>query len=263
MSKTLNLTDRVLARGRHLHELGFQMDAQRMLGRLANWQQLPDAVAEETQARLADIHLRDGHYTQARRHLAAALAHRPDNARYHYLLATALDAGETNQAEAAYKHYRRSLELDPNQADCLSDFGLLALRLDRNEEGLQALRQAVAVAPDDAVVVGKLLDGLRRCGLCEEARLTLRAALFRNPRSYAFAKLWSTFRFEQACQAQQMARQHGGTSTATDKPVLLPFLRLADNGAPKPRHGRRHGLLSPFTPPHGPRSTQVPDRKHA
>src|SRR5689334_11449887 len=137
MSKTLNLADRVLARGRHLHELGYQRDAQRMLGRLANWQQLPASVAEETQARLADIQLRNGQYAQARRHLTAALAHRPDNARYHYLLATALDANERDQAQTAYEHYQRSLELDPNQADCLSDFGLLALSLRRDEEGLR------------------------------------------------------------------------------------------------------------------------------
>src|SRR5437773_1011865 len=117
MSRTLNLADRVLAIGRNLRELGRDEDALRMLGRLAGWQHLPAEVAEETQACLADIRMRHCQFAQARRHFAALLGYRPDNPRYHYRLAAAFDADQKGSAEAAYEHYRQSLELDPNQAD--------------------------------------------------------------------------------------------------------------------------------------------------
>src|SRR5262249_2735450 len=145
----------------------------------------------------------------------------------HYLLATAFDADDKDQALAAYGHFRQSLKLDPNQADCLSEFGVLALRLHKDAEGLRALRRAAELTPVDGEVLDKLVQGLLRCGKLEDARLTLRAALFRNPGTYAFQKLWSDFRFHQACETQQAARQHGEDHGETEEPVLLPFLRLA------------------------------------
>ena len=99
------------------------------------------------------------------------LADRPDHARNHYHLAKACDADDQGDTVAALEHYGRSLELDPNQPDCLSDFGLLALRSGREEEGLRSLRRAVELAPDDAAIVGQLLAGLRQCGRLAEARL--------------------------------------------------------------------------------------------
>ena len=86
MSMTLNLVDRLLARGRHFQQLGRDHDAIDTLGRLSRFASLPAEVAEETQARLAEIHLRGNRPRKARRHLTAALVHQPTNARYHLLL---------------------------------------------------------------------------------------------------------------------------------------------------------------------------------
>ena len=265
MSRTLNLAERTLALGRNLHQLGCDGEAIRLLGRLAGWQHLPAEVAEETQSRLADLRLRNQQYAQARRHLAAALLHRPDNARGHYQLATAFDPDEKDQVQAAYEHYQRSLQLDPKQPDCLSDFGLLALKLDKQEEGLQALRRAVELAPDDPCVVNRLAEGLLQCGQFEEARRTLLAALFRNSQNYAFHKLWNDFRFQRAHEAQQAARQLGENRAEGDEPVVLPFVHGEDADAPKTPQRRRLRLdgASPFTPPHTPRQAPLPDRKHA
>ena len=260
MSRTLNLAERTLARGRNLHEVGCDGEALRILGRLAGWRQLPSAVAEETQACLAAIRLCHKQFAQARRHLTAVLLHRPNDARGHYQLASAFDAEEKDQARAAYQHYQRSLQLDPNQPDCLGDFGLLALKLGKEEEGLRSLRRAVELAPDDPGVVGKLIEGLGQCGRLEEARLTLRAALFRNSRNHAFHKLWNDFRFQRAHEAQQAARQIDESSSERDEPVVLPFLRLA--GSPPRRRIRRDGA-SPYSPPHPLRHARIPDRKHA
>lgn len=265
MSRTLNLADRVLALGRRFQELGRAADALRMLGRLAGWRQLSAAVAEETQARLADLRMHHGQFAQARRHLAALIAHRPDHARYHYQLATAFDIDHKGSAQAAYEHYQRSLALDPNQADCLSDFGLLALKLGKEAEGLHALGRAVELAPDDSAVVGKLVEGLRRRGQLDEARLTLRAALFRNPRKQEFHKLWNDFRFQQACAVQQGAGQMHGVLPGTDEPVVLPFVGPADHAVPtaRDRTRARPDWIAAFSPRSACGPARATDEKRA
>jgi Tfp pilus assembly protein PilF len=263
MSKTLKLADRVLALGRNFQELGRDEDALRVLGRLAGWRQLPADVAEQTHARLAEISFRHGQFPQARRHLQAVLVRRPNNARYHYWFAVAFDGDEKSQNQVAYDHYRRSLELDPQQVDCLSDFGLLALKLGKDEEGLQALRRAVELAPDDAdTVVGKLVEGLRFCGQLEEARQTLRRGLFRNPRNSAFHKLWNEMRFQRAYEAQQAGFRRGDGCPDIEEPILLPYLRLLREGAPQ-IPCRKKARIGGTPPAVSHRLAPVSDRKPA
>ncbi len=264
MSRTLNLVARLLARGRRLHELGREHDAFTILRHLAGFRELPAAVAEETQARLADIQMRRHRYVSACRHLATALVYRPDSASYHYQLATALDTEGRGDLQRAAEHYRQALRLDPQQPRYRSDFGLLALRRGQTEEGLEALRQAAELAPNDPVVVGKLLDGLWQAGQAEEAWQALRAARFRNPRDGRFCKLWSDFQFRQL-REQQQAAQRTGSGDGDPGPVLLPFLRPVPRppAAPVIRKIIRHDGPTPLPPPHIPRPAQRSDQKHA
>src|SRR5262249_12819596 len=132
MSMKLNLADCLLAMGRRFQELGRDYDARQVLGKLGNLRQLPAAVAEETQVRLAAMGLKNPRFHRARRHLTAALAHQPDNARYHYLLAGALNSDHRADPQRALEHYQRSLELDPKQPLCLGEYGLLALTLGKS-----------------------------------------------------------------------------------------------------------------------------------
>jgi Tfp pilus assembly protein PilF len=232
MSMKLNLVDRLLALGRNFQKQGRNYDARQILSRLSHLGELPAGVAEETQARLAEIHLKDNSFRRARKHLAAALSHRPDNARYHYLLANALENDIRGNSQRAADHYRRSLALDPKQPRCLGEFGLMALRLGQTEEGLDALRKAVELAPDEPETVGNLVEGLRREGLVDEARRVLRAALFRNPRDGRFRRLIQDFEFHQLRQRQETARHTGGPGEVDDDgPVLLPFNGPAPEGA--------------------------------
>src|SRR5262249_23743964 len=157
-------------------------DALRILSRLAGFRELPASAAEEAQARLAEVLLRRRRYARARRHLAAALAHQPDNPHYHYLMATALDAGAAADPQRAAAHVRGALGLDPDRPRTLCDFGLAALRLGKTEEGLACLRRALRLAPDDPVVLAKVVKGFRQEGLDDEERNALRAGLFRHPR---------------------------------------------------------------------------------
>src|SRR5947209_1539349 len=114
MSTTLNLVDRLLTLARHRQAIGCTQDAIALLTRLTHFRDLPAEAAEETQARLGELHLEGGRFRRARRHLTAALRHCPDSARYHFLMARAAGADDRRDPERAAGHYRRSLELGPD-----------------------------------------------------------------------------------------------------------------------------------------------------
>jgi tetratricopeptide (TPR) repeat protein len=266
MSRTLNLVDRLMAMGRKFQELGRDQDARHVFGQVTRFAELPAPIAEETQARLAEIHLKHHRYRRARRHLGAALAHQPENARYHYLLANALDTDTRGDSDRAAEHYRRSLELEPRQPRCLGEYGLLCLRLGQADEGLEALRRAVELAPDDPEAIGNLVEGLRQEGHVDEARTALRAARFRNPRDVRFRKLWSDFEFHQLRQQQEAERHSGRNGWGQNEgPMLLPFVRPAPEGLAV-RTGqkvvRRDGATPPASP-HLARRLRRPDQKRA
>jgi tetratricopeptide (TPR) repeat protein len=255
MKPTLNLVDHLLALGRRYQDLGQGRDALRIFTRLSSFRELPAEAAEEAQVRLAELQLKRRKYGRARRHLAIALRFQPDSARYHFLLAGALRAGDRGNLEKAAEHYRRSLELDPDNVKCLVEYGLVAVRLGQSEEGLARLRQAVEHAPDNAEVVGKLAKGLRLAGRSDEARAALRAALFRNPRAPRFRKLWNEYQYQHLRREQDARRMdRAGPHLYDDEPVLLPFLGITkdtpattDAGSPTIL---RHDESAPAVGPH-------------
>lgn len=251
MSTTLNLVDRLLSLARTYHTVGREHDALRLLTRLGGFRELPAAAAEEAQARLAEIHLRWHRHKRARRHLTAALRHQPDSARYHHLMAQAVEADRHGDPQRAAEHYRRSLELDPEQPECLGDYGLLALRLGQTEEGLDCLRRAADLRPADPQPLTRLVEGLRLAGRRDEARAALRLALFRNPRDARFRKLWDDFQFDQLRREQEAARLGRPDGADDDGPVVLPFIRVED-GTRRRDRVRADGPAS-LRPPHGPR----------
>jgi tetratricopeptide (TPR) repeat protein len=217
MQATLNLFEHVLGRARRLQGLGRPREAGQLYRRLANFRELPPDVAEETQARLAELHLRRRRYGAARRHLAAALVLRPDGARYHYLMATALQADEGGDLERAAFHLARAVELAPDRVRYRCEAGLLAVRRGDAEGGLALLRQAAGQAPEQPEVVGRLVKGLLLAGRPDEARSAVRAALFRAPRSPRLRKLSHDLEF-------QLLRRDADQSAEPAGPVVLPFV---------------------------------------
>jgi len=264
MSRMLNLVDHLLATGRKLHRLGRERDALRIFGRLAGFLELPPQAAEETLSRLAEIAFRHGHYRQARRHLKAALIQQPTNARYHHLMAAALSSDPKADLHRAADHYRRSLDLDPEQPRVLSEFGLVALRLGQAQEGLAALCRAVELAPNDPEIVSQLARGLCQADRSDEAQDVLRAAMFRNPRDGRFRDLWDHFQFQALCEAQAVRRRDVEARRREEEgPTILPFIRPepSTDGAAGKRI--RRDRPSPLRPPHLPRMAPLSDRKHA
>jgi tetratricopeptide (TPR) repeat protein len=263
MSRTLNLVAHLLARGRHLHNLGVENQALRTLGQLARFRELEPEVAEELQSRLAEILLRRGKFARARRHLAAVLAHQPDNPHYHHLMATAIEADAEGDPARALDHWRRALQLDPTDRRYLSAFGLVAVREGQVEEGLAALRQAYQESADDPAVLARLTEALCHAGEHEEARTALRAALFRNPRNHEIRQLWNDFQFKQLQDQQQAARRLRLAEEAGDEPRVLPFVRPAPGPATATPGGRfiRRDRAGRHARPHF--GNLIPDKKHA
>lgn len=265
MSRTLNFTDHLLAMGRKYQHAGRDREALYVLGRLARCGAVPSEKAEEAQSRLAEIYLRLRRYRRARRHLTALLVYRPDNAHYHYLMATALVGDVQGDRERAAEHFRRSLALDPNQSHCLRGYGLLALRLGQSEEGLKALYRAVELNPADPEALADLAEGLSQEKRPDEVRRALLAARFRNPRDRRFQQLWQDFQFEVLRHEQEAAGRDEAADADEDAPALLPFIR-PEPGALPTRFGRkiiRHDPASPPMPPHISRPAELPEQKHA
>jgi Flp pilus assembly protein TadD len=260
MHVTINLFDFLLETGRRYHEAGRHRDALVVLTRLSGLREVPAEVAEEAQARLGELQLKRRRFVRARRHLTAALRHRPDEARYHYLMGLACQEEDRGNLERAAGHYRRSLELDATDTKCLVEFGLLAIRLGRSEEGLARLREAVARAPDDPSVTAKLVKGLRHLGKPDEARAEVRAALFRNPRDPRFRKLWNEYQYRELRRKQQAGRLDRDPAADADEPVLLPFVRPSAANTPAPQV-RQDGPAT-VAPPHPPRAPRRTDQRN-
>jgi Flp pilus assembly protein TadD len=213
----LNLAERLLALGRSLQKLGREHDAVAALKRLARFPALPRHLAEEVHDRLGDLYLGMKKYRRARRHVALALAQQPNHPHYHLQLAGLLE--KTGESDRAGEHYRRSLELEPDQPRCLAAYGLLTLRQGNTEDGLTCLRCAAEMDPDDVKVMRLLVKGLCRAGRSDEAERALRLGAFRGPQ---FRRLWDGYRLKQLCRDQVRQRQEGWE----ERPALLPFVRL-------------------------------------
>ena len=251
---SLPFHNRLMERGRHLQALGLAREALQLWNRVADMKSLPPALAEEAQSRLGEMQLERGKHARARRHLAAALAHQPANAHYHFLLAQAIEEDPKGDLEKALEHYRRALHGDPDQPQYLGAFGRLAIDLGKGAEGAQALRRAAKLAPDDADVILLVLDGLGETQP-DEALAILRLALFRNPRAARFRKLWSDFHF-QRLRADQEAKR---APLPQDSATLLPFMVPA-TGDNRPPRWRRHPSSSPGRPHF---TLPFSDKKHA
>jgi Tfp pilus assembly protein PilF len=175
-------------------------------------------------------------------------------------MAKACLAEDRGDLERAADHFRRSLVLDGTQAMCRADYGVLAVRLGHTEDGLAQLRQAIELAADDAEVIARVVKGFRLAGRADEARDVLRAALFRQPKSPRFRKLWNEFQFQQLRQRQQAERQKRPGAEADDGPLLLPFVRPADDGSAP---GVRHDGPATVPAPHLPRPSRHSDQRNA
>jgi tetratricopeptide (TPR) repeat protein len=262
MDTTFNLVELLLARGRRCQEQGRLREAAHVLSQLAGFRELPGAAAEEVQSRLAEVQFKRRKYQRARRHLSAALAHSPNCGRYLHLMGAAFATGESSDLQRSIECYRKALEVEPDQVECLCECGLLEVREGETETGLARLRRAVELAPDDAGVLAKLAKGLRLAGRGNEARAALQAGLFRNPRQPRFRKLWDEYQYRMLRRRQEQQRLGRQTPRAGGEgPIVLPFVRPADRPtAADPASGVREDGRETVPAPHLFRPAPRPDQ---
>ncbi|GIW79747.1 MAG: hypothetical protein KatS3mg105_1554 [Gemmatales bacterium] len=182
------------------------------------WCQLVNA----TEAGLAGERLLEQkQYRRARRHLAAALGQFPQQPRLHYLYGRSLVRGNRRRWYVAEAHLRKSLELDPYQADCTADLGWLCLRNGRPKEAETLLRHSVKLAPGDASILRKAVRGLCRLGLVADAQDVLRQAVRRFPQAGELRHLWRQFMYWRLFDRQQSVRD--ALRNDDGDPMCLPF----------------------------------------
>lgn len=228
MSRTLNLIDILLTTGRHLVTMGRFTEALEPLTKLSGFRSLPDHALEELQSLLADVHLQQHRYVEARRHLAAALTLKPLKAEYHYLMAIAIEEDERADWKRAEMYFARAVQIEADNPAYWVDFGSYLFKMGKAKQGLAAIRKAFALATTDVDVVGEVAAILRREGYFDEATTKLRSALFHNHGAQRFRLLWQQHQFHliRADQEKKQSRANG-----TDRPVILPFVAT-------PRHGK-------------------------
>jgi tetratricopeptide (TPR) repeat protein len=228
MSRTLNLIDILLTTGRHLVMMGRFTEALEPLTKLSAFRSLPDHALEELQSLLADVHLQQHRYVEARRHLAAALTLKPLKAEYHYLMGIAIEEDERADWKRAEMYFARAVQIEADNPAYWIDFGSYLFKMGKAKQALAAIRKAFALATTDADIVGEVAAILRREGYFDEATTKLRSALFHNHGVQRFRLLWQQHQFH-LIRADQEKKQ--SKRNATDRPVILPFVAT-------PRHGK-------------------------
>jgi tetratricopeptide (TPR) repeat protein len=236
-ASTINMAQALLDRGRKLWEQDRYEEASKLLSRLLALRVLSPQVAERAQFYLGDIQLAQGHYSKARRHLAAAIGSGIGIGETHFLMACALEWDDESDVDAAYKHYRKAVELEPGQPLYSSAYALMRIRRrpdprKYDRDALRRLRAAFSASPDDQDIVYNYALGLVEMGRRGEAQLILRRARKRWPDHPAFEGLWFDFMADEGLLPQPPQSPQTRSSSAVpaklrvvsdDEPVLLKF----------------------------------------
>jgi tetratricopeptide (TPR) repeat protein len=229
MSKTLNLIDILLTTGRHLFLMGRFTEALQPLTKLSGFRKLPDPADEELQSLLAEIYLQQKKYRDARRHLAVAMAMRPLNAEYCYLMAVAFDEDEEADRKRAEAFYARAVELEADQPTYWLDFGSFLFKIGKRKAALKAIRRAYTLGITDVEIVGEVAEVLRREAYADEATTKVRAALFHSHGCARFRQLWQQHQFALIHLRQQKSKPNEA-ERQSDRSVILPFVTGAHHG---------------------------------
>ncbi len=249
MSKMLNLADCLFARARGLQEIGRPQDALPILRRLSRFPGLSTTAGSEILQLLGEgcLELRD--FRAARKHLRQLLRIDPHNAYAHHLLALAIENDAESDAAKSSRHHRRAIELAPNCPDFLAAAGVYFVDTGRARKGIELLRRAWELAPDDFDTLKLLVESLCESAKFDDAHRTLGIAQFRHGRDGRFPVISTGIELRELCH-QRRAESRAATNNRLQESTILPFNdAVAD--APKPvRAHRRDAGRSRVQRPH-------------
>lgn len=249
MCKTLNLLDGILSKARRLQEMGRSHDALPILCRLSKYPELPPAVAAEVRQAMGEAYLDVGQFRAARKCLRVALRLEPANATVHHLLARAIESDPQCDSRLAGRHHRRALELAPHDADFLAIGGSYFVEMGRVRRGLELLRRAVELAPDDFEILDSLVEALCDVNRFDEARKTLNAARFQFSGNMRLPNLVAGVELREIRERQAAAR-HSSPDTRITEPIVFQFPGVTPSSNRPVRALRRDAGRTRVSRPH-------------
>jgi TolB-like protein/Tfp pilus assembly protein PilF len=149
------------------------------------------------------VPVREG-FQRAREAVERALALAPDLAEAHVMLSQIQRTYEWDW-KGADASSRRALEMAPGSADALRETGLLALELNRLEEGVDLLRRAVEQDPLSSHGYGRLGYAYRALGRLPEAAEAMRKALELAPQRISSHHVLAIILADQGRDAEALA----------------------------------------------------------
>lgn len=232
MSRPIRIVTHLLQSARRLLHSGQHRQARDVLRRLEAFP-LTNTVAGRVKALLAEGCLRRRNFARAQRLLAQAADLRPACPRIAFLLGLAW----AEDPVAARAHFLRSLELAPQRARCLAEAGLATVRMGEADEGISLLREAVALSPGEARLVGMLVQGLCDAGRPEEARSAINAARFLAPRCPVLQEMLLRL------GSDGLRRRQASRPRPEAELVFLPFVRPEGETTSRPERSGTAVLL--------------------
>lgn len=243
MNDTISVFDSLFATARRQAACQQTRLATNTLRRLVDLPGLTAAQSEQAHATLGELLLERRKYRAARRHLVAAGRIDRTSPRTFYLLGLALRHDPAGDLDRAGRYFARCLRLAPTHSRCLGEAGMLAISQGDHDGGLDLLRRAVELQPDDGPAIARLCRGLSRTGQPDEALREVRLARFRLPRCPILQRLSAAMRIDRL-----RSRQECDAATRPDAgPVLLPFLRVITSEVPS---AYRRDDAAPIRGPH-------------
>jgi protein O-GlcNAc transferase len=195
-------------------------------------------------ANLGSVRETQGRYPEAAEHLRAAVQMAPNHAGLRLILGTCLTQMGPGHLEEALVCYRKSVELEPNQAALWYNAAFTLQQMGRLDEAMGSYRKAVQIKPDLAEAWNNLGVILGLAGEHQEAAACLRRSLELRPdRAQAHSSLLYELHFDPKIDARSLLREHEMWGQRHANPLMRRGVRLENDRNPERR--LRVGYISP------------------
>lgn len=220
MSRMLTFHDAVWASARECAANGRRADALTQLAPLLSSPDTPPHLLLLAHRLAARVHAAGENYRAARKHLRVAAKLAPPTAEIHYELGVAFERDPYGCDRRAARRFREAVKLNPREAKYVAALGRALVRINRVRAGVKHLRTAAELAPNNAVVLKVVVDGMCDANRAVEAARIVTKARFLAPADAKLRRLADDLRYSVAQQAQRRGAKVGAG------PVALPFLRI-------------------------------------
>jgi len=255
MNTTISLHQELLARGRHLFDLGCLAESKEALRPLVKQAGVATHTLSEAHRLLGEVELEFGNFRRARRHFAVAIRLVPDEASLFSLYAQAVEADPEGDPLRAYKARRRATRLDPSNAAVWSSLGWSCLRMGKRSLAFKAFGRAMRLRPASLDTLGETIEGLLALNRLRDAEKAVRTSQFHFKKSSGLRSLADRVQFEilRSEQAQRLDVEEEGsfvlkfvprTSESPPRDLDPQIIRTDRRSLPKPHMFKLFGQSS-------------------